>query len=456
MRLSPSCRGRKTCAADKPFLSAGSYVNGVPRSGTSPVPHRPDAHITLADAEKALVVRPGRLRFAPAVEARFEADTGARRCLRLAAAILIGMIIHLLSLRPNALLLADVFTLALVIKVGIITPLFVLCLFALTGNPRPWLRESMVMAIPIAVMAGQMYLVCESSSSLAAYAHYPALVNIVFANLIVRARFFYACTASTVSLVIYAVSVAQLDSLPSEARTSAIVVLAVGVVCTLYANFYLERDERSAYVIALREGLRSGMLDNANRELSRISNLDAMTGLANRRGFDRRLDATWIAAQAAGQSLAVLMLDVDHFKRFNDRYGHQAGDVCLKRIAESLRAQLRGGDALVARFGGEEFIAVLPGADLLAGTRAAERVRRAIEACAIRHELASTGVVTASIGVAATVAAPGGSAKEIIAGADAALYEAKRHGRNRVWPPILASDRASDGATDRGTVADVA
>ena len=94
------------------------------------MPHRPDAHITLADAEKALVVRPGRLRFAPAVEARFEADTGARRCLRLAAAILIGMIIHLLSLRPNALLLADVFTLALVIKVGIITPLFVLCLFA--------------------------------------------------------------------------------------------------------------------------------------------------------------------------------------------------------------------------------------------------------------------------------------------------------------------------------------
>ena len=150
------------------------------------------------------------------------------------------------------------------------------------------------------------------------------------------------------------------------------------------------------------------------------------------------------------------MLDVDHFKRFNDRYGHQAGDVCLKRIAESLRAQLRGGDALVARFGGEEFIAVLPGADLLAGTRAAERVRRAIEACAIRHELASTGVVTASIGVAATVAAPGGSAKEIIASADAALYEAKRHGRNRVWPPILSSDRASDGATDRGTVADVA
>ena len=136
----------------------------------------------------------------------------------------------------------------------------------------------MVTAIPVAIMAGQMYLVCESSSSLAAYAHYPALVNIVFANLIVRARFYYACTASTVSLAIYAVSVAQLDSLPSEARTSAIVVLAVGVVCTLYANFYLERDERNAYLIALREGLRSGMLDNANRELSRISNLDAMTG----------------------------------------------------------------------------------------------------------------------------------------------------------------------------------
>ena len=198
------------------------------------------------------------------------------------------------------------------------------------------------------------------------------------------------------------------------------------------------------------------MLNRANQELSRISNLDAMTGLANRRGFDRRLDATWIAAQAAGQSLAVLMLDVDHFKRFNDRYGHQAGDVCLKRIAESLRAQLRGGDALVARFGGEEFIAVLPGADLLAGTRAAERVRRAIEACAIRHELASTGVVTASIGVAATVAAPGGSQKR---SSPARMQRSTRpsgtaaiaSGR-RSSPPTAASD----GVTGRGTVADVA
>jgi diguanylate cyclase (GGDEF)-like protein len=420
------------------------------------VPHRPDTDITLANAEQALVVRPGRLRFAPAVEERFEADTGAKRCRRLAAAILIGMIIHLLSLRPNALLLGDVFTLALIVKVGLVAPLFLLCLYVLTRIPSPWLRESIVTTLTIAAMAGQMYLVCKSSSPLAAYAHYPALINIVFANLIVRARFFYACTASTVSLAIYAVGVAQLDSLPFEARTSAVVVLCVGVVCTLYANYQLERDERNAYAIALREATRSGILNSANRELSRISDLDAMTGLANRRGFDRRLEAAWTAARAAGQSIAVLMLDVDHFKRFNDRYGHQAGDLCLKRIAESLRAQLRGGDALVARYGGEEFIAVLRGADLLDGIRAAERVRRGIEGCAIRHELAPTQVVTASIGVAAAAATPDASPKEIIACADAALYEAKRHGRNRIWPPILSSDPASEAVAERDTVADVA
>jgi len=205
----------------------------------APVSHLSPGEISLADVDTALVVRPGRLRFAPAIEERFEADTGARRCRRLAAAILIGLVIHLLSLRPNALLLADVFTLALIIKVGLVTPLFLLSLFALTRDPRPWLRESMVTVITIAIMAGQIYLVCESSSPLAAYAHYPMLIDIVFANLIVRARFWYACTASMVSLAIYAVGVAQLDSLPFEVRSSAIIVLAVGVVCTLYANYHL-------------------------------------------------------------------------------------------------------------------------------------------------------------------------------------------------------------------------
>jgi diguanylate cyclase (GGDEF)-like protein len=233
-------------------------------------------------------------------------------------------------------------------------------------------------------------------------------------------------------------------------------VLSIVAVCTLFANFQLERDERRAYLVGLRGRVRGGLLSRANEELSRISNLDAMTGLTNRRGFDQRIGALWTGAERDGRPVAVMMLDVDNFKRFNDHYGHQAGDVCLKEIAEIMRVQTRGGDELVARFGGEELIAVLPGADLVDGIRAAQRVRRAIEARAIRHECTPPQVVTVSLGVAAAPATAGGSTKDVIESADAALYEAKRRGRNRVWPPLLSSDSGEVTETDGAAVADVA
>lgn len=116
-----------------------------------------------------------------------------------------------------------------------------------------------------------------------------------------------------------------------------------------------------------------------------------------------------------------------------------AGDDCLRRIGEVASAQMRRGDELVACFGGEEFVMVLPGADLLDGIRVAERTRRAIEAVAMRHDPALLQVVTASIGIAAAPATAAASAADIIAGADAALYEVKRRGRNRVWPPMMAA-----------------
>jgi diguanylate cyclase (GGDEF)-like protein len=426
------------------------YARQVPAIG------RPAVDIALADAERALTVRPGRLRFAPAIEARFEADTGARRCRRLISATLLGMCVYLLSLMSDASLLPDVLGLAMIVKLGMVVPLFLLSLFVLKHNPRPWLRESLVTTTAIVIMAAHVYLLLNSASPLAMYAPYSAPIDIVFANLIVRARFWYALTASSASLAIYGLGIGHLAILPVAAHSGAIMVMAVVVACTLYANFQLERDERRAYAVGLRDEIRSRALSRANQELSRISNLDAMTGLANRRGFDRRFDAMWLAAQATAQPIAVLMLDVDYFKRFNDRYGHQAGDACLREIAETLRAQVRGGDQLVARYGGEEFIAVLPAADLVDGIRAAERVRRAVEALAMRHEATPCQVVTISVGVAAAPATPDGSPKDIIESADSALYVAKRRGRNRVWPPILSSDTAPAAEASAGKVADVA
>jgi diguanylate cyclase (GGDEF)-like protein/PAS domain S-box-containing protein len=173
-------------------------------------------------------------------------------------------------------------------------------------------------------------------------------------------------------------------------------------------------------------------LQQANVALQRLSLVDAVTDVANRRQFDRALADEWARAIRAGTSIALVLVDVDHFKPYNDRYGHPAGDDCLRRIAAVLgRTLLRAGD-VVARYGGEEFGAILPLTDIDAATAVAERMRRSVEALAMPHGAVPLGVVTISGGVAATRPEMGSNPLDLVALADAALYEAKAAGRNRV------------------------
>lgn len=178
-------------------------------------------------------------------------------------------------------------------------------------------------------------------------------------------------------------------------------------------------------------------LQQANVVLQRLSLVDAVTDVANRRQFDRALADEWARAIRAGTSIALVLVDVDHFKPYNDRYGHPAGDDCLRRMAAVLaRTLLRAGD-VVARYGGEEFAAILPLTDAEAATAIAERMRKSVEALRMPHGAVPLGVVTISGGVAAARPEMGANALDLVARADAALYEAKAAGRNRV---VTASD----------------
>jgi diguanylate cyclase (GGDEF)-like protein/PAS domain S-box-containing protein len=161
-------------------------------------------------------------------------------------------------------------------------------------------------------------------------------------------------------------------------------------------------------------------------ELLRLSHTDGLTGLFNRRHFDEILVAEYLRAQRSRRPLALVVCDVDHFKRFNDVHGHDQGDRVLKFVAGLLQADLRGYDA-ACRYGGEEFVLVLPDADLAAGRAVAERVRRMVE-----HSEIDGLRVTISLGVAALPAAGCDSPQGLFAAADAALYRAKQDGRNRV------------------------
>ncbi|WP_321930227.1 diguanylate cyclase [Paraburkholderia guartelaensis] len=194
-----------------------------------------------------------------------------------------------------------------------------------------------------------------------------------------------------------------------------------------YVNM-LQRDE--AYR-ALRRSQQE--LLRANLELRRLTHSDGLTGLSNRRYLDEFLNAEWKRAERERTEVSLLMIDVDYFKPYNDTYGHVAGDNVLRSVATTIRREIRQPRDLVARFGGEEFAVVLPGTGSAGARLLAEKMRRDVAALALPHVGSAVSEhLTISIGVATLTPAPGLAETALIEEADAALYRAKRDGRNRV------------------------
>ena len=190
-----------------------------------------------------------------------------------------------------------------------------------------------------------------------------------------------------------------------------------------------------------REMLQRAAAEQALTEvahtLSLMAATDALTGLANRRTFEDRLDREWRRALREREAMSLLMVDADHFKSFNDRYGHQEGDRALKAIASGIVDNLVRPADLAARYGGEEFVVLLPGCDAVGAKLIAERVRVAIETLDIPHAASAAGRVTISIGVATTLPQPHDRAFDLVKAADNELYTAKRNGRNSVNAAIV-------------------
>ena len=172
-------------------------------------------------------------------------------------------------------------------------------------------------------------------------------------------------------------------------------------------------------------------------KLSALAHTDGLTGLLNRRSFDQALAREWKRAVRHGSQISLLFLDLDHFKRFNDRYGHQAGDDCLRAVAEAVSDAVRATDR-VARYGGEEISVILPSTSAAGAVEVAEKVRSVVEALRLSHEGNPEGAdwVTVSVGVATAVARRGetveGMPESLLEAADSAMYRAKNEGRNRV------------------------
>jgi len=193
-------------------------------------------------------------------------------------------------------------------------------------------------------------------------------------------------------------------------------------------------------VVTMRDVSERKMLEE---KLSSQALSDGLTGIANRRAFDEALDREWKRTLREGSQISLLLLDVDHFKRLNDRHGHQVGDDCLRAVAIAVRGAVRETD-IPARYGGDELAVILPGTDTAGAVAVAEKVRAAVGALRLTNEdnPEGGGWVTPSVGVATALSRQGGTMKmpeSLLLAADNALYKAKREGRNRVATALLVA-----------------
>jgi diguanylate cyclase (GGDEF)-like protein/PAS domain S-box-containing protein len=192
------------------------------------------------------------------------------------------------------------------------------------------------------------------------------------------------------------------------------------------------------YYVAISSDITTHMLEKeklveVNVVLQQLSSIDGLTSIANRRYFDENLEREWRRAIRKKTELSLIMIDIDYFKSFNDTYGHLSGDECIKTVAQVLNSSVNRPGDLAARFGGEEFIVLLPDTEPEGAMKVARTIRATVEALQVVHEGSTiNNYVTVSLGVATTSPEPEQTPKELVFAADRALYQAKENGRNRI------------------------
>ncbi len=309
------------------------------------------------------------------------------------------------------------------VRAGVVTPILVAIVFGVWWGVRPFWREFLVMLASVIAPATVILGVMFSDMGDVGTNRGALTVVLLFITVVVRLRFWFA-VAACLSLVALQVGVPVVLHVPPP---GSVPLALVTIAITLAANYTLEREYRLHYLQRLLGRIQGAQLSEMVEQLHELSLRDPLTGLANRRALDEMLEG--LAARR--EQFSVILVDVDSFKAFNDTYGHQIGDDCLRRISAMLRAELRFTADRVARMGGEEFMVVLPRTSIEDAWTIGERMRKSVFDLQIPHAGAPT---TRMVSISAGVSAYGGgpSPAQVIADADKALYRAKVSGRNRV------------------------
>ena len=383
-----------------------------------------------------------RLYFVPAVESLFEQETGAARVRHLIHSGILAMLLANFYLLSDAQIIPDIFRYAILQHI-VTTAAYSIVLFATARQLRPRLREAAQGVCVTSALLGTMLLLFSSHSPQRFALCISYVMFIIYVNVVVRLRLGWCIAFSVIATGAALAAIVLTPNLSNGLRELTGLSLLTVTAFTLHANYTIEAGERRAFLLSLDQRLCAEQLAEYNERLSTLSATDWLTGAANRRGLERYLAQSWALAARSGQPLALLMIDVDHFKLFNDHRGHPAGDACLTLLAALTAKKLRGDNDFLARYGGEEFAVVLPDVSLPDAIVAAERIRQAVEDISVAHGAPGAGPwITVSIGAASALPVEGGCPEHLISTADAALYAAKQAGRNRVMPPTTFTSSA--------------
>jgi diguanylate cyclase (GGDEF)-like protein len=384
--------------------------------------------------------------FAPAVEQRYEAFSVESRNRALRFWLLFGLIFRVLGLSSEVAIGGDMPVYGLAFRLGLLVPVVLVSLAFL--SPRYSLRTQGLAATvaPFLCVVGITLLGTVAPPSDEVRYFFLGGVNIIAINLVMPLRFRHAVAYTAASILAYLlISLSGLGGLEFREVADIVFLYSLAAVASLAVTYRNDVADRRAFLASERISSQAAALARANEELQRLLATDALTGVYNRRYLDQSIRKSGETAIAEHAHLGMIMVDVDHFKAFNDMRGHSAGDECLRAVAQAITANVREGTDIVTRYGGEEFAVLVPGLSPEDTLALGERIRAAIEALAIPHPRARGAKVTVSVGTSGVIPDGVAALEALMEKADGALYRSKHLGRNLVTSVPVPVSAALDG-----------
>lgn len=393
-----------------------------------------------------------RLKLPEPLESGFEQSTFVQRAARLWIEGLIAIGLFNVYVIADYFIRGGVAWLPLQIRLCVVTPIALLVNLSMRWSPHKAFRETSIALVSCLIGITHLYLESNTNATSSAYAQVGLIVAVIFVNVVMQLEFTYALGASAILLASDLIFLHHDRFLNAPEKLLGFTLAICAIAMTVVANYSVGREVRLGYLMRLRSEIQTRELSFLNIELQKISYLDSLTGLANRHSYELQFAKLWREAVASGNCLSAIVIDIDCFKITNDTCGHLYGDRVLARVASLLLQSLRCKDDFAARFGGEEFVVLLPGANQDGAMIVAERIRKLVEVAgspALPEPGKHPRLSTVSCGVASCWPSDSTCQEDLLDSADKALYQAKADGRNQVCLGELRSSTRKDPPAER-------